>query len=546
MHLLPVRLLSARLRIVALLLIGLASIPPLSAHSATPPSQQPPDQTPTIQITSRLVYLDVTVLDKKNHPVTSGLTQDDFTITEEKKPQRIFSFQPPDAHGSADSPSGQPPITIFVLDQLNSSFEQMGYIRYQVHQYLATQPDLLPAPAEVLIVGNRSLELLQAYTRNKSELLYAVDHLPSALPYKFMNGAFWAERFEQSVDALQEIALQNSGIPGRKNIIWVGHGGPSIYTTALVGGVVDQLNQFVHQTTNMLVDARMSLFVIYPWLSVRNPTITYSEQSAEVDPGDTDPFAGDINFGVFVNATGGKLFFNRNDIDTEIKTSIALGSNYYTLTYQPPMDNPSNKHDFDGHFKRIRVNLRNPGLHAVTKVGYFAPDKNAVISPQQQALFSLMRTTSSTIAFDALDLTARVTSRHPDANTGTFKLNLSSKNLSWNPTDQGKSITSILVQASSLSSRRETLSSKTEALTLTAPTQNPADLARTANIFSITLRVPRKAKSVRFAVSDPASNRIGTAEIDRTLVDQAPPTPTPIPPTDPQPLKQGQSSTHPR
>ncbi len=28
-----------------------------------------------------------TVLDKKDHPVVSGLTKDDFTITEDKKPQ---------------------------------------------------------------------------------------------------------------------------------------------------------------------------------------------------------------------------------------------------------------------------------------------------------------------------------------------------------------------------------------------------------------------------------------------------------------------------
>ena len=46
--------------------------------------------TPTFQVTSRLVFLDVTVLDKKGQPVVTGLTKDDFKITEDKKPQRIF------------------------------------------------------------------------------------------------------------------------------------------------------------------------------------------------------------------------------------------------------------------------------------------------------------------------------------------------------------------------------------------------------------------------------------------------------------------------
>ena len=54
--------------------------------------------TPTIQVTSRLVFLDVTILDKLGRPVVSGLTKNDFTITEDKRPQRIFSFEAPQTH----------------------------------------------------------------------------------------------------------------------------------------------------------------------------------------------------------------------------------------------------------------------------------------------------------------------------------------------------------------------------------------------------------------------------------------------------------------
>src|ERR1700757_650570 len=60
-------------------------------------SVQAPANIPTIRVTSRLVFLDVTVLDKKGHPVVTGLTKDDFVITEEKQPQPIFSFQPPES-----------------------------------------------------------------------------------------------------------------------------------------------------------------------------------------------------------------------------------------------------------------------------------------------------------------------------------------------------------------------------------------------------------------------------------------------------------------
>lgn len=61
-------------------------------------AQQTTSGIPTIEVTSRLVFLDVTVLDRKGHSVVNGLTKDDFIITDDKKPQRIFSFEPPESH----------------------------------------------------------------------------------------------------------------------------------------------------------------------------------------------------------------------------------------------------------------------------------------------------------------------------------------------------------------------------------------------------------------------------------------------------------------
>jgi hypothetical protein len=61
-------------------------------------NQSGPSNIPTIQVTSRLVFLDVTVLDKEGNPVVNGLSKGDFTITENEKPQRIFSFEAPQVH----------------------------------------------------------------------------------------------------------------------------------------------------------------------------------------------------------------------------------------------------------------------------------------------------------------------------------------------------------------------------------------------------------------------------------------------------------------
>src|ERR1700729_964535 len=69
-----------------------------SAYGQTPPGPSKPSDVPTIRTTSSLVFLDVTVLDQKGRPVVTGLTQDDFLITEDKKPYFIFSFDGPQMH----------------------------------------------------------------------------------------------------------------------------------------------------------------------------------------------------------------------------------------------------------------------------------------------------------------------------------------------------------------------------------------------------------------------------------------------------------------
>ena len=72
-------------------------------------NQQQSAPAPTLRGTSSLVFLDVTVLDKKGHPVVTGLNKEEFTITEDKKAQRIFSFEAPDTHTMAQGPLTKTP-----------------------------------------------------------------------------------------------------------------------------------------------------------------------------------------------------------------------------------------------------------------------------------------------------------------------------------------------------------------------------------------------------------------------------------------------------
>jgi VWFA-related protein len=517
-----------RLSLVCVCVVAALAVFPL--HCAEAQSQQSTPSTPTIKVTSALVFLDVTVLDKKGKPVVSGLTKDDFAITEDKIPQSIFSFEAPDVHVIAagaedDDAIGNGPKTILVMDLLNSSFEDFAYIRYEVRQFLQAQPSQLSSPTELLVVDNDSLEVLQTFTRSQADLLDALKRVPQALPYKHMNRVSFAwEMVGQSLDALDQIAFQNKGVPGRKNILWVGHGSPNVYLTTrlLTEKFIDEFKQYVHSTTNMLVDARISLFVIYPGLPVSGNVATFSAMQAGMDIGD-DPFAGDVNFGLFANETGGKLFYNRNDVDAEMQESEQMGAQYYTLTYQPQNLDP------DGRFRRVRVTLRNPDLRAVTKAGYYAPDAHASIDPRHQEMIKLSEAVQSTIPFDALDLSLSGVVRHPDTGTAQFTVKVKSKNLTFEPAQAGQGIAHLTLAAASLNQYGNILASRRQTVTLVAHSLDPARLPDVASQFSFTIRVPRKTHRVRVIIQSEDGGRIGSAELDRKTIDAAPETETPRP-----------------
>lgn len=513
----------------------LAGAIPFQRVTAQTQQTAPAPASPTIKVTSALVFLDVTVLDKKNHPVVTGLTKDDFTITEDKTPQPIFSFEAPQTHLnqpnlSDDNPTGKTPLTILVLDQLNSGFNTFATIRYEAELFLKSQPQRLPSPTELLVVGNDSMQMLQSFTTSRADLLDALHRLPPSLPYKHMSGTFAWERFGQSLDALVQIALQNKGVPGRKNVIWIGHGSPNVYLDPRLEApkIISELKQYEHSTTNMLVDARISLFVIYPALRSRGNVATFSAMEAVNDIGD-DPLSGDINFGLFANETGGKLFYNRNNVSDEMKETEQMGANYYTLTYQPQDISP------DGKFRRVRVTLRNPDLRAVTKAGFYAPDADAPINPREERMIKLTDAVKSTILFDALGVSLSNVLHQPDAHAAEFTVQLKSKNVAFQPADTGTSTANLTVAAASLDQYGNILAWRTDTDTLVAHSTNPTNLPDVLSRFPLTLHVPRKTTRVRVIIQAEDGGQIGSAELDRKTLDSAPATATGQPTNAPQP-----------
>src|SRR5258708_12489698 len=113
------------------------------------------DSSTVIRATTRLVQLDVVVTDSSGHPVKDHLSEKDFTILEDGKPQKLsfFSFQqfegqekqqlsqlpklPP--HVATNRPeyrhTSGPPI-ILLLDGINTPVENQIVVRQQMLKFM--------------------------------------------------------------------------------------------------------------------------------------------------------------------------------------------------------------------------------------------------------------------------------------------------------------------------------------------------------------------------------------------------------------------------
>jgi hypothetical protein len=78
--------------------------------------------------------------------------------------------------------------------------------------------------------------------------------------------------------------------------------------------------------------------------------------------------------------TGGRAFYNRNDLEAAVRESIDDGSTYYTLGYYP-----ENK-DWNGAFRKIQIKSQRGGVKLRYRIGYFAADSAtfAKLSPKKQ------------------------------------------------------------------------------------------------------------------------------------------------------------------
>jgi VWFA-related protein len=420
--------------ICAILIV--CSIAGVAEHPASIPQTLPQDAPSpmVLRTNTRLVVVDVVASDGKGNPIP-GLKAEDFTVLEDGKPQTIsaFSFK---QNGKATQVAGQPSsgfsnapqykdvssLNVILLDSINGNFDSRAYGRDELLKFLdkgtLTQPT-------ALYVLEQKLILLHDFTTDITELRTLVesykpkgsshvqDVYAAASPFseRAPSTDTTANTMNISINALNTLASALAGYPGRKNLIWVSAGFPITLfpeiiddtpsgamtngdpITALHGlskaqfgsgqGTGKDFEEAVEKTANALMNAQVAVYPIDESGVLKDNKINTIQTMRSL-----------------ADRTGGKAFYNSNDIEMGISHSLDDGSTYYTLEYYP-----ANK-SWDGKFRKIEIKSKQSmGLRY--RQGYYALDPG-MNNKDKDAEKKLARTFSDSLSLDTPSATAVV------------------------------------------------------------------------------------------------------------------------------------------
>ena len=386
-------------------------------------------ETPVLRVNTRLVEVDVVVHSKGS--IVADLKQDDFTVLDNGKPQKIASFNvvsskttsgksvslPPGAVSNRIITSGSEPAgtTIVLYDTLNTVPEDQSYGRQALVKYLST---LRRGDHFALYSLNKTLSVIQDFTDDPDRIRraarraspeasvdqtaddLAADLLASApdLGDDIANGmqqnatmlmldAAQVNRAVITGKALELIAKHLQGLPGRKKLIWISSSFAAQTTDIRShnGKPTIEHKDFgreIEKAVHALNDANVA---VYP-----------------IDPKPIDAVAflrpGIDAMNLFAGGTGGRAFYVINDIAAAIKTAVEDTEITYSLGFYPG--------ELDGSYHSLSVKVARKGMDLRARKGYFATDLKQ--PTEKQTLESLRDIFETPLEATGIGMTARL------------------------------------------------------------------------------------------------------------------------------------------
>ena len=401
----------------------------------------------TFRTATRLIEVSVVVTDRNGLPVP-GLTQADFSVSDQREPQRISFFEVRDertapAPGAASAfrtraganaftnavaeDSGS--TTVLVIDRSNTGWAEQRWAKQHIDRYLQA---MRPGDRTALYAFDDAIRVLHDFTTDAASLRRALDlfqarttgHYDASQepPADTSGMAVWLvdpgdataryfgeRRAADTFKRLEIVAKHLAGIKGRKNLVWVSEA----FAIPIGLGRMEVLEK-MRRATQALSDAQTS---VYP-VDARGLIGSHSmnNRTGKVQFNTMERIHSNIDtMRVVADDTGGRAYFNTNAIDRSITRAVDDARLTYVLGYYP--SSPV----LDGRFRRIDVKVRKGGLQVRHRAGYLAsaePPRDragreeairaALEAPLQATEVSLAAEVNSATTTGAVDLAIRI------------------------------------------------------------------------------------------------------------------------------------------
>jgi VWFA-related protein len=319
-------------------------------------AQTPPDpSTYSFHTYTRVVLTDVTVTDANGNSV-HGLPQSVFRIIDNKHPQAIASFeehagipptsmQPTSAAGvySNDYLLHLPPVlNIVLIDIANLGMADQMYLNYELTRFLNEQPE--GQPLAIYLRAASGCFLVQPFTSDHKVLLDAVHKAIPRFPPQ-------EREYLSDFDALRQVAVSLSQLPGRKNVLWFSGGSTNFVMPDVIPVRYETAWRDLYDTLDQ------ERIAIYP-IDARGlfPDTTGTMQVAQQH----------IAMNDVATATGGQAFYDSNGLKEITDHVLESDRSFYTLTYSPDDLRVDNK------WHKVRVEVDGASYHLSYRSGYFA------------------------------------------------------------------------------------------------------------------------------------------------------------------------------
>jgi VWFA-related protein len=451
-------------------------------------------------------------------------------------------------------------VTVILFDGLNTPATNQPYARNQVAKFLGTlQPEDRVA---LYSMGRSSVQVLHDFTNDPQDLARIIKRYrgvadstgelgpvfqrpewntvqreaPSAADEKLdqmldnlnqtVANSDMATRVRLTTQALEAIANHLAPLPGRKNLVWIsaafpfsiGLYGPNGLENAVrnpneifrddIGRAARALNQanmaiYPVDARGLMVTGGLPASASAAFRGGSSPYQIATELAAIDNPQDT--------MEELATRTGGRAFYNTNDIAGSVRRAIDDTKVSYVLGFYP------DQADLDGKYHELRVQVPSrKGLELRSRKGYYAGDTAPTPGAALQA--ALQQAVSGPLQSSRIEVGVHVTrTNQPEPDSLQLDLLVSARELTLTPKDdrwQGAIRLSIV----QLDAQGKVLDRITDPIKLNLKQESMAQHLQAGMAFAKTVKAKPGLVQLRVIVIDRDSGVMGSVIIPMSQV----------------------------